>query len=158
MATTQQRKVKALTRAEHAKAIAHFVCRYLIEDIHAEFKIPDKRMAEINRIAVDRAALYLDCAENSDDDKLFAFIQAQQFYTTQWDDPKETEDTTAQAGAIDYLYKEIKRSFFSEYENLQHLSISELQNLCRKHKVVYALGNDRAMMIYHITEAMKAGK
>jgi len=74
-----------------AKAVAYFVFREVIEDVHAKYKITDEEMMAMNKKAVNRAAAFLSCL---DDEELTAsFVQMMSLEATGWDNPKETADT-----------------------------------------------------------------
>lgn len=43
-----------------AKALAHFMFREIVEDIHAEEKITDEEMKDLNKAACNRAAFLIE--------------------------------------------------------------------------------------------------
>ena len=54
-----------MNRSIEAKGLAYVLCRELIEDAHAEYRIPDSEMKRINKQAVNRAALLLELKESN---------------------------------------------------------------------------------------------
>jgi len=82
---------KGLAVNNVAKALAYFVFREIIEDIHAEYGITQEEMMAMNRKAVNRAAAFLECI--GDDEKLATVVNLYLLETTGWDNPKETADT-----------------------------------------------------------------
>ena len=59
---------KGLAINNVAKALAYFVFRGIIEDVHAEYNISQEEMKAMNKKAVNRAAAFLECI--GDDEKL----------------------------------------------------------------------------------------
>jgi len=73
-----------------AKALAYFVFREIIEDVHSDYNISQEEMMAMNKRAVDRAAAFLECI--GDDERLAAVVSLYSLQTTGWDDPKVTDD------------------------------------------------------------------
>lgn len=72
------------------KALAYYMVREILEDLHTEGKISDEEMCEINKTAVNRAYIYLKATKNEDAYKGFIMNAA---FCKEWDDPdKETGD------------------------------------------------------------------
>jgi heat shock protein HspQ len=81
---------KGLAVNNVAKALAYFVFRKIIEDVHAEYNITQEEMMAMNKRAVNRAAAFLECI--GDDEKMAAVVSLYSFQTTGWDNPKKTAD------------------------------------------------------------------
>ena len=81
-----------MTKSIEAKGLAYILCRELIEDAHAEYKISDEEMKRINKRAVNRAAMLLKLKEKNlkaYETYLAANVGA---YCMDWDEPEEDED------------------------------------------------------------------
>ena len=83
--------IKAFDIKTASKALAYFVFREVIEDVHAEYNISQDEMKAMNRKAVNRAAMILECLEN--EERFASLISLLSLETTGWDNPKETADT-----------------------------------------------------------------
>ena len=81
---------KGLAINNVAKALAYFVFREIIEDVHADYKISQEEMMAMNKRAVNRAAVFLECI--GDDEKLAAVVNLYSLQTIDWDNPKKTAD------------------------------------------------------------------
>ena len=79
--------MKQIEYAE-AKALAYFLCRELIEDIHSEYNIPNNVIAEIDRKAVDRAQMYLELSADGKN----RFNSMAYYYCQEWDNPRQTDE------------------------------------------------------------------
>ena len=73
-----------------AKALAHFLFREVVEDIHSEGKITDAEMKQLNKTALNRASYFTEHVLTSPDMKNAFKIEA--ILCTGWDDPEMTED------------------------------------------------------------------
>ena len=82
---------KGLAINNVAKALAYFVFREIIEDVHAEYNISQEEMMAMNKKAVNRAAAFLECI--GDDEKLATVVNLYSLQTADWDNPKENADT-----------------------------------------------------------------
>ena len=49
-----------------SKALAYLVFREVIEDVHAEYNISQDEMKAMNKKAVNRAAMFLECLEDKE--------------------------------------------------------------------------------------------
>ena len=76
---------------EHAaaKALANFMFRQIVEDIHAEGKITNEEMKRLNKEAVNRAALLMDDIFQNRDTKMAFLIEAAG--CGHWDPPESNE-------------------------------------------------------------------
>jgi heat shock protein HspQ len=83
--------VKAFDIKTASKALAYFVFREIIEDVHAEYNISQDEMKAMNRKAVNRAAAFLECFE--DEERFASLVSLLSLETAGWDNPKETADT-----------------------------------------------------------------
>lgn len=81
-------------------ALANYLFREIIEDIHSEYNIPDSKIKELNIKAVNRAKLFLEKIVY-DSEMLDAFL-IQAYGTTNWDKP---EITSEEKQLLDYLNK-----------------------------------------------------
>lgn len=73
-----------------AKALAYFLFREVIEDIHSKYSIPDEEMMILNKKAFNRAAFLTDCVLNNPDMRTAFTLNA--IYCMEWDDSEMTED------------------------------------------------------------------
>ena len=71
------------------KAIAHYLCRELIEDLHTDYDISQEEMKAINIKCVDRA--YAVIKALGGDELAYRGLLAQSALADNWDDPKEGE-------------------------------------------------------------------
>ena len=81
-----------MNKSIEAKGLAYVLCRELIEDAHAGYKISDEEMKRINKRAVNRAAMLLRLKEKNP--KAYeTYIEANvAVYCRDWDEPEEDED------------------------------------------------------------------
>lgn len=79
--------VKAFDIKIAAKALAYFLFREVIEDVHSEYNISQDEMKAMNRKAVNRAAAFLECLE--DEERFASLVLLLSFETTGWDNPKK---------------------------------------------------------------------
>lgn len=84
-----------------AKALAHFLFREVVEDIHSEGKITDAEMMQLNKTVLNRAAYLTEHVLVSPDMRNAFKIEAVECIG--WDDPEMTEDLIRK----DELYSEI---------------------------------------------------
>ena len=82
---------KGLALNNVAKALAYFVFREIIEDVHSKYEIAQEEMMAMNKKAVNRAAAFLECI--GDNEMLATVVNLYSLETTGWDNPKETADT-----------------------------------------------------------------
>ena len=77
---------------EHAaaKALAHFMFREIVEDIHAQGKITDAEMKELNKEACNRAELLMEHILPVRDLRMAFNIES--IFCNGWDDPEITEE------------------------------------------------------------------
>lgn len=80
-----------MDKDKFAKALAYFLERELIEDVHAEYNITNNEVKEINKTAVNRARMIIDFLD--DEKAIEAFYNVYSIYVYEWDDPEKTEDT-----------------------------------------------------------------
>ena len=74
----------------YSKALAHFMFREVVEDIHAQGKITNAEMADLNREAANRAKFFLEnIAEDPAMQKAFCMDA---IMCNEWDDPVITEE------------------------------------------------------------------
>lgn len=89
----------ALSRGDAAaKALAHFIFREVIENAHVKYNISQEEMCEMNKDAVNRAAMYLSL---SDKEKEAFVVEA--INCENWDNAELTEDIAARKA----FYKEL---------------------------------------------------
>lgn len=72
-----------------AKALANYMFRQIIEDVHTKYKISDEEMKQMCKTAVDRAAVLTERLKQN----VFT-LAFQAFYygeTTNWDEPDRNE-------------------------------------------------------------------
>ncbi len=91
-----------------AKALANFLFREVVEDIHAEGKISDAEMMQLNKTVLNRAAYLTDNVLVSPDMRNAFKIEAVE--CTGWDDPEMTEDIVKK----NELYSEIAGELMAE--------------------------------------------
>lgn len=73
-----------------AKALANFMFREIVEDIHSAGKITDSEMERLNREACNRAALLIDDILLNQETKLAFCVEAMP--ALNWDPPVMTEE------------------------------------------------------------------
>ena len=88
--TLENLKAIFLQKDKHAKALANFLFREVIEDAHSKYNICDKEIKAMCKQVVNRAALYLEVA--NDENKLFALIAMMSMFTHEWDNPTKTKE------------------------------------------------------------------
>lgn len=88
----------------YPKALAHFLFREIIEDIHSKYHIPDEEIKIICKEAVNRAAVFLEMQKDPDIYRGFA-IEA--IYGIMWDKPQITKDLKERLE----IYKEIGEEY-----------------------------------------------
>ena len=72
-----------------AKALAHFMFREIVEDIHAEGKITDAEMKQLNKEACNRASMLVN--EIFPHSELCVAVMMEAVYALNWDPPELTE-------------------------------------------------------------------
>ena len=84
-----------VSRDRHAmaKALVTFIFREVVEDIHAEGKITDAEMKELNKKSLNRAALFTDHIMINPDMKNAFLLEA--VPCMEWDPPELTDDLVA---------------------------------------------------------------
>ena len=82
---------KAFDIKTASKALAYLVIREIIEDVHAEYNISQDEMKAMNKKAVNRAAMFLECLD--DEERFASLVSLLSLETTGWDNPEETADT-----------------------------------------------------------------
>lgn len=73
----------------HEKSLANYLFREIIEDVHSKYNISQEDMKAMNKMAVNRAALYLKLCENPKMKKAFLI---ESLHCLQWDEPEITEE------------------------------------------------------------------
>mgnify|MGYP007065384369 CR=1 FL=1 len=86
-----------------AKALAHFMFREIVENIHSKYNISQEEMCKMNKQAVNRAALFFSLSESEKEAFKIEAICAEN-----WDDPEETNDVIAHKELYESLSKLIK--------------------------------------------------
>ena len=81
-----------MTYSTEAKGLAYVLCRELIEDAHAEYKISDEEMKRINKRSVNRAAMLLRLKEKNPKAYETYLAANAAVYCMDWDEPEEDED------------------------------------------------------------------
>ncbi len=74
-----------------AKALAYFLFREIIEDAHAKYNISQEDVKYMCKTAVNRASFFLNHIAN--DPKLYKAFIIFAAYTSEWDEPDESEFT-----------------------------------------------------------------
>ncbi|MBR3143061.1 MAG: hypothetical protein IKF09_07960 [Clostridiales bacterium] len=87
------------------KALAHFMFREIVEDIHSDNRITDAEMEQLNREACNRAGLFVSYIMNDPDMRL-AF-STESVFAREWDPPVMTEELSAKL----QIYKDIASEF-----------------------------------------------
>jgi hypothetical protein len=119
--TIEQMMMVAFSQTDsYPKALANFIFRDIVEDVHAKYSISDEDMKEMCKKAVDRAALYITFARNPDPIYLKAFA-VHAAGCTGWDDAEQTEDIEKQ---MDFMAECIKV--------LQHNGKSDMYPVSKK--------------------------
>ena len=73
----------------YPKAIANFLFREVIEDVHSKYNISQEEMKEMCREVVDRAALFLEIQKAP---QLLKAFSIEAIYGIEWDEPHVTEE------------------------------------------------------------------
>ena len=73
-----------------AKALAYFLFREVVEDIHSKYSISNEEMMALNKKVFNRTAFLTDCVLNNPDMRMAFTFNA--IYCMEWDDPEMTED------------------------------------------------------------------
>ena len=73
----------------YPKAIANFLFREVIEDVHSKYNISQEEMKEMCREIVNRAALFLEIQK---DPQLMKAFSIEAIYGIEWDKPQITEE------------------------------------------------------------------
>ena len=83
------------------KALAHFIFREIVEDIHADNRITDAEMEQLNREACNRAGLFVSYIMNDPDMRNAFTIES--MMSRDWDPPIMTENLSVRL----QLFKDI---------------------------------------------------
>ena len=81
-----------MNKSIEAKGLAYVLCRELIEDAHAEYKISDDEMKRINKRAVNRASLLMRLKEEYPKAYETYLAANAAVYCKDWDEPEEDEE------------------------------------------------------------------
>lgn len=73
----------------YPKALANFLFREVIEDVHSKYNISQEDMKEMCREVVNRAALFLEIKK---DPQLLKAFTIEAVYGIEWDEPQITEE------------------------------------------------------------------
>lgn len=88
--TDKNMLIAALSQKDvYPKALANFMFREIIEDVHAKYNISQEDMKAMNKEAVNRAMLFLTIKSDPDLYRAFA-IEA--LGCNEWDESEMTED------------------------------------------------------------------
>lgn len=71
-------------------ALANYMFRSIIEDVHTKYDISDEEMEQMNRCAANRAKLFLE--RISEDPLLMLGFTAESAFCSAWDNPVITEE------------------------------------------------------------------
>ena len=96
-------KANSLDNVE-AKALANFVFRQVIEDIHSKYNIPDEEIKRMCKDAVNRASVFLDVYENR---RLRRAFLIEAIDCIKWDEPELTEILKERIDFYEELSKKI---------------------------------------------------
>lgn len=78
----------------HAKALASYIFRQVIEDVHVKYSISQQDMMAMNKAALNRASLFVN--KIKDDPKLYAAFAMHAVEVSEWDDAEITADEVAE--------------------------------------------------------------
>lgn len=81
-----------MTNSLEAKGLVYVLCRELIEDAHAEYKISDEEMKRINKRAVNRASCLMKLKEKHPKAYETYLAANVAVYCRDWYEPEEDED------------------------------------------------------------------
>lgn len=87
------------------KALAHFIFREIVEDIHADNRITDAEMEQLNREACNRAGLFVSYIMNDPDMRNAFTIES--MMSREWNPPVMTEELSAKL----QIYRDIASKF-----------------------------------------------
>ena len=90
-----------------AKAIAHFMFRELVEDIHADNRITDQEMKDLNREACNRASLLINHILN--DDYISTAFKLESVMCSDWDSPVMTDELNQRLQLYSDIASDLKK-------------------------------------------------
>ena len=100
--------IKALAdKDSFAKALAHYMFREIVEDIHSEGKITDEEMDLLNREACNRAGLFGDYIMK--DENLMKAFLIESNMASYFDPPVMTEDLEKRKALYDEIAEDLEK-------------------------------------------------
>ncbi len=88
------------------KALAHFIFREIIEDIHADNRITDVEMEQLNREACNRAGFFVSYIMN--DPNMRNAFTIESMMSREWDPPIMTEELSVRLQLFKDIASELK--------------------------------------------------
>lgn len=86
------------------KALANFLFRQVIENVHSKYGISQEDMKQMSKDAVNRAAVFLQIQKN---DRLYNAFSIEAIDCTEWDEPETTDILKERMELYESLSKEI---------------------------------------------------
>lgn len=100
--------IKALNdKDSFAKALAHFMFREIVEDIHAEGKITDAELEQLNREACNRAGFFGDYIMK--DENLLKAFRIESNESSYFDPPVMTEELKKRKVFYDEIAEDLEK-------------------------------------------------
>ncbi len=90
-----------------SKALAYYLFREIIEDVHAEYGIPDEKMEKMNRKAANRAKLFVQEIMGSNAMQMAFGVES--IMCDKWDNPEITGDELRDLAVFKDLARELMR-------------------------------------------------
>ena len=87
-----------------AMALANFIYREVIEDVHSEYNISQAEMEKMNRKSVNRAKLFIDLLEDETKLETFSKLYSLPVFR-KWDAPNRTTEIAEIEKIIDEVNK-----------------------------------------------------
>lgn len=97
-------KRASLISNAHAKALANYLFREIIEESHGKYKISQADMKQMCKTSVNRAALYIKLC---DDPKLKRAFLIEAMVCQQWDEPEITQDILEEQKLFEKIAEEL---------------------------------------------------
>ncbi len=73
----------------YPKALANFLFREIIDDVHSKYNIPQEEIKEMCREIVNRSAMFLEIQKHP---QLLKAFSIEAIYGIEWDEPQITEE------------------------------------------------------------------
>ena len=152
------------------KAIAHYLCRELLEDLHTNYNITQEEMKAINKKCVDRAYAVIKALDG--DELALKGLLAQSALADNWDDPNEgelkelqlvgkmikEEEESRPSGKYAKIWELVKRmdeaETYTDFSGVLHVSVKDRGYFQLDSKGLrYHMGSSQGLFQGHIQRA-----